>query len=738
MVIKTVASLLDALRQNRLLEPVQLEETVSTLACKFAEPRALAGELVRRDWLSPYQVNQIFPGKGCDLLLGSYVLVERLGEGGMGQVFKARHWKLGHTVALKLLRKEQVSNPDMVRRFYREVRAATQLDHPNIVRALEADEAGGVHFFIMEYAEGTDLGRLIKKGGPLPADRACDYARQVALGLQHAQEKGLVHRDIKPQNLLLTKKEATVKILDMGLARLAPGDEAGDYSTTITYEGMFMGTADYIAPEQAREAHGVDIRADLYSLGCTLYYLLTAKVPFPGGTRVDKVIRHEIEEPVPVERLRPDLPAAVAEVVRRLMAKRVQDRFQTPAEAAAALAVACQAAAYSKPPLPRNQDASRDHGLQETVSWASATEPGPPAAPRRRLWLGLVSGAALLAVAGVLTGWLLRSGPPEGQDGGDRPAPGGPSSDNPGKTGAFRPTSFQLYYGSDAATLDRLQSRMRPGQVIVVDTRVLKKADRQRLLGAAERAGAKVLAYLSIGELNDAEEALFRTFLKEFLKKDASDAADFRTLEGLTLERNPQFNSRRVDVLARAWRAFVLSQADQRFATGMHGLFLDTVDTADCYIGKKDWPMHRRIESVQAMMALVRSVKERAGARFILQNGGLNLVGAKVFVGDASGKEIPGLGLAQGHAHNPDGVLWENAFAVADEWSRRREDELQQVRRSGRATVFVLGYKESLRDAKAFFQRSAAAHFVPAWATSSSQLGRELTVGPSGDLSEGK
>src|SRR5262249_33547527 len=153
-------------------------------------------------WLTPYQANQLLPGRGQELVLGSYILLERLGEGGMGQVFKARHRNLGRTVAVKLIRKERLDNPDAIKRFEREVRAAAALGHPNIVRAYDADRIGGTHLLVMECVEGaTDLGRLVKKNGPLPAEQACEYVRQAALGLQHAYERGLVHRDIKPHNL---------------------------------------------------------------------------------------------------------------------------------------------------------------------------------------------------------------------------------------------------------------------------------------------------------------------------------------------------------------------------------------------------------------------------------------------------------------------------------------------------------------------------------------------------------
>src|SRR5262249_37566879 len=198
----TTAGFQDGLRRFHLLEPAQLEELKRQAPA--ADARALARTLIDRGWLTPYQANQVLQGKGQELLLGSYVLLERLGEGGMGAVFKARNWKLGRIVALKLIRKERLDNPDAIRRFQREVRAAAALDHPNIVHAYDADEIGGTHILVMECIEGaTDLGRLVKKQGPLPIPLACEYMRQAALGLQHAYERGLVHRDIKPANLLM-------------------------------------------------------------------------------------------------------------------------------------------------------------------------------------------------------------------------------------------------------------------------------------------------------------------------------------------------------------------------------------------------------------------------------------------------------------------------------------------------------------------------------------------------------
>jgi serine/threonine-protein kinase len=355
MLIESVSNFVELLGRCHLLEPAQWEEA-RALQPRFREPQPLAKELLRRGWLTPYQVNQVFQGRGGDLALGSYVLLERLGEGGMGQVYKARHRKLGRVVALKLIRKERLSNPAAVMRFHREIQAAAQLSHPNIVVAYDADAADGVHFYTMEYVEGTTLSQLARSSGPLPVPLAVECTRQAAIGLQHAFERGLVHRDINPSNLMLTwtslpggpatgteqqakalwgTNNPLLKILDLGLARV-PGEER--QSGSITQFGVLMGTPDFMSPEQARDAHKADTRADLYSLGCTLYAILTCVAPFPGGTRMEKVIRHQSEVARPVEQLRPEVPSALGAVIRRLMNKRPEDRYQTPGELARALA----------------------------------------------------------------------------------------------------------------------------------------------------------------------------------------------------------------------------------------------------------------------------------------------------------------------------------------------------------------------------------------------------------------
>jgi hypothetical protein len=273
-----------------------------------------------------------------------YRVLGLLGTGGMGAVYKAEHLVMTRPVALKVIGSGLLDNPATVERFRREVRAAAQLSHPNIVTAHDAEQAGDSHFLVMEYVEGTSLARLVAEKGPLPVRDACDYARQAAVGLQHAFEKGMVHRDIKPANLMLTPS-GQVKVLDFGLARFAfvglpdetaPGTTAS--AGQLTQLGAVMGTPDYIAPEQATDAHAADIRADIYSLGCTLYDLLTGRPPFPDGTALDKVLAHTREQPRPLTALRKDVPPALARVVERMMAKDPARRYQTPAEVAEALA----------------------------------------------------------------------------------------------------------------------------------------------------------------------------------------------------------------------------------------------------------------------------------------------------------------------------------------------------------------------------------------------------------------
>jgi uncharacterized protein (TIGR03067 family) len=271
-----------------------------------------------------------------------YRVVRPLGRGGMGAVYLAEHRRLGRSVALKVINPELLNHGNALSRFQQEVKAAAKLDHPNIVAAYDADQAGCLHFLVMEYVEGQNLADYLNEKGPLPIAQACDIIRQAALGLQHAHERGMVHRDIKPHNLMLTPS-GQVKVLDFGLARFAAepaGATTDDGATTaphLTGAGAVMGSADYIAPEQARDARSADGRSDIYSVGCTLYHLLTGRPPFPDGTAPEKLQRHSIDEPGPLSALRPEAPDGLAKAVAKMMAKKPEERYQTAADVAAAL-----------------------------------------------------------------------------------------------------------------------------------------------------------------------------------------------------------------------------------------------------------------------------------------------------------------------------------------------------------------------------------------------------------------
>src|SRR5262249_11419889 len=278
-----------------------------------------------------------------------YQVLELLGHGGMGSVYKAEHRLMKRTVALKLLARNLTTRPEMAERFVRETQTAGRLAHANIAQAFDAEQAGDTLFLVMEFVPGTDLARLVRERGPRPCSPARRYIRQPALALQHAHERGMVHRDIKPHNLMLTP-DGEIKVLDFGLARFVLAQPLADTSR-LTEEGLFMGTADYVAPEQARDAHQADIRADVYSLGCTLYHLLAGQVPFPATTVMDKVIKHATEQPPSLSALRPDLPAGLEAVVMKTMAKQPGPRYQTPGEVAHAPAPFARAGVTAAVPL---------------------------------------------------------------------------------------------------------------------------------------------------------------------------------------------------------------------------------------------------------------------------------------------------------------------------------------------------------------------------------------------------
>jgi serine/threonine protein kinase len=300
--------------------------------------QGLARELVRAKRLTRYQAAAIYQGITKGLVLGEYVILDKIATGGMGQVFKAEHRRMRRLVAVKLLPTSAMESPDAVRRFYREVQAAAQLSHPNIVTAYDASEFEGVHYLAMEYVDGRDLGRVVKEHGPLSVQWAVDYVIQAAKGLEYAHAQGIVHRDVKPGNLLLDTN-GTVKILDMGLARLNP-HELGERELSeweITENDRLMGTIDYMSPEQAEDTRGADHRSDIYSLGCAFYRLLIGEPPFTGATPMKKLLAHR-EAPIPsLCAVRPDVPPQLDAVFQRMVAKRPEDRYQSMGEVVAAL-----------------------------------------------------------------------------------------------------------------------------------------------------------------------------------------------------------------------------------------------------------------------------------------------------------------------------------------------------------------------------------------------------------------
>ena len=293
-----------------------------------ADGEALARELVKQKKLTKFQAEQLYAGKGKSLTLGNYVILDMLGQGGMGMVLKARHRRMDRVVALKVMSPAAVKSAEAVKRFHREAQAAAKLTHPNIVAAYDADEAQGTHFLVMQFVEGSDLSVLVKKNGPLPVEQAIQYILQAARGLEYAHAEGVIHRDIKPANLLIDAK-GTVRILDMGLARIE-GDTGAQAELTST--GAVMGTVDYMAPEQALNTKTADARSDIYSLGISLWYLLTGKPAYGGDSLMAKLLAHR-DAPVPSLRsTRDTVPAAVDALFQKMVAKKAQNRYQTMTE----------------------------------------------------------------------------------------------------------------------------------------------------------------------------------------------------------------------------------------------------------------------------------------------------------------------------------------------------------------------------------------------------------------------
>jgi eukaryotic-like serine/threonine-protein kinase len=339
MTITTVDSFVDLVRRSGLVEKDQLNAVLVDLPQQAgdsppADAGFVAGKLVEAGLLTRWQCDNILEGRHKGFFLGKYKLLNHLGTGGMSSVYLAEHVLMQRRVAIKVLPKNRVEDSSYLARFHREAQAAAALDHRNIVRAYDVDNDGNIHYLVMEYVEGCDLQQLIKNEGPLDYLVAADFIRQAADGLAHAHKANLIHRDVKPANLLVDQKKV-VKVLDLGLARFTCDEQA---SLTVAFDENVLGTADYLAPEQALDSHGVDARADIYSLGCTLYFLLTGHPPFPDGTLPQRLMMHQKQPPPSILKDRPDAPQELLDICAKMMAKKPDQRYQSMADVSRALA----------------------------------------------------------------------------------------------------------------------------------------------------------------------------------------------------------------------------------------------------------------------------------------------------------------------------------------------------------------------------------------------------------------
>ncbi len=351
----TVDTFLEYLQRSDLLAPNKLEG-IRDLALGFDDATEFARLLSKREIISRWQAAQLLAGR-TQLHLGHYKLLERLGRGGMGNVFLAEHTTMNRRVALKVVshKGDDTAAADQLRG---EARAIGLLDHPNIIQAYDVDNEGDRFFIVMEYVPGRDLNAMVMDEGPLPMERAVDYIRQAAEGLAHAHERGMIHCDIKPSNLLVDAN-GTVKILDLGVARLSDEEESDDDSEIRRALG---GTIDYQAPEHARDAADFDRRADIYSLGCTLYCLLAGHPPFPSGSQTKRILQHQTEPPPDLRSIRPDIPEDLNAICMKMLAKNPDDRYQSAGEVAEVLA------AWTPPEtLDSAQGDPRDEVLEEAL-----------------------------------------------------------------------------------------------------------------------------------------------------------------------------------------------------------------------------------------------------------------------------------------------------------------------------------------------------------------------------------
>jgi serine/threonine-protein kinase len=414
MPVASADELVAVLRQSNLVPAGRLDAWLDDHPTATTEtPHALAGQLVAAGLLTPFQAELLLKGRQNEVFIaGKYKVLALLGKGGMGAVYLCEHLALRTLVAVKVLPASPEEDPEARARFYREARAFATLNHPNLVRGFDVDSDGKIHYIVMEYVDGVDLQMLVARGGPLPIGRAVNYARQAAIGLAHAHERGWVHRDIKPANLAVDRSGA-VRVLDMGLARTII--ESGEAITGNYDAGYIRGTADYLAPEQAN-GEPLDGRCDIYSLGVTLYYLLAGRLPYDEANTAQKLVAHLIKAPLPIRNFRPDLPEGLTQVLAVMMTKEKEFRYQTGTDVAEALAP-WDGGPFppSVEELPRRSFHGDTALLPRATHAPDATVPISKSLERRReqrarlILIGLVAVALLLL--GVLT-VVLRTTPP--------------------------------------------------------------------------------------------------------------------------------------------------------------------------------------------------------------------------------------------------------------------------------------------------------------------------------------
>lgn len=367
--------------QSGLIDAENLAKCWDSLPPEKRTPDAVDRRLARRaielGYLTVWQAQQLLQGRSAGFRIDKYVLLEHIGHGGMGRVYLAKDTRLNRRVALKVLSRERMNNPRAVARFQREAKVGAQLQHENLVRIYDEGSSNGVYYLVMEYIEGRTAGHLLADRGRIPPAIAADIARQVALGLEHANQKGLIHRDVNPWNILISR-EGISKLTDMGLAIDLEDDEI------VTRDGATVGTFDYISPEQARHSRNVDTRSDIYSLGCSLYHMISGRVPFPQPSLPEKLFAHHSSEAEPLSAAVDDLPEGLEAAVRRMMRKTPEERYATPGLVAEVLApFSCERMTLAKIEMssPRVVVSKGVEVGSKPIEAVEAVEPVEPAKP---------------------------------------------------------------------------------------------------------------------------------------------------------------------------------------------------------------------------------------------------------------------------------------------------------------------------------------------------------------------